>query len=43
MDKIRKYSKDFDGSLSDSECMKLIGLSRNTYYKYQKDLKYNAV
>lgn len=43
MDKIRKYSKDFDGSLSDSECMKLIGLSRNTYYKYKKDLKYNAV
>lgn len=39
MDKIKKYSKSFDGSLSDNECMKLIGLSRNTYYKYKNELK----
>lgn len=38
-EKILKYSKDFDGSLSDSECMKLVGISRNTYYKYKKELK----
>ena len=31
-------STDFSGSLSDIECMKLIGLSRNTYYKYKKEL-----
>ena len=37
-EKILKYSKDFGGSLSDIECMKLIGLSRNTYYKYKKEL-----
>ena len=37
-EKIRKYSKDFEGSLSDIECMKLIGISRNTYYKYKKTL-----
>ena len=29
---IIKYSKDFDGTLSDIECIKLIGISRNSYY-----------
>lgn len=38
-EKIRKYSRDFEGSLSDLECMKLIGISRNTYYKYKKEIK----
>lgn len=38
-EKILKYSRDFFGSLNDSECMKLIGISRNTYYKYKKELK----
>ncbi len=38
-DKILKYSKDFNGSLSDPECIKLIGISRNTYYKYKRELK----
>lgn len=36
---ILKYCKDFNGSLTDAECMKLIGLARNTYYKYKKELK----
>lgn len=36
---IIKYSKDFDGSLSDVECIKLIGISRNSYYTYKKELK----
>ncbi len=35
---IRKYSKDFDGTLKDNEVMRLIGISRNTYYKYKKEL-----
>lgn len=38
-EKILKYSKDFNGSLSDQECIKLVGVSRNTYYKYKKELK----
>ena len=38
-EQILKYSKDFDGSLNDVECMKLTGLARNTYYKYKKELK----
>lgn len=36
---ILKHSKDFSGSLSDSEVMKLTGLARNTYYKYKRELK----
>ena len=36
---ILKHSKDFSGTLSDMDTMKLIGLSRNTYYKYKKELK----
>lgn len=36
---IQKHSKDFDGTLSDVDCMKLIGLARNTYYKYKRELK----
>lgn len=36
---ILKYSKDFNGSLNDKECMRQIGnISNNTYYKYKRDL-----
>ena len=37
-EEIKKYSRDFNGSLNDIEVMKLIGISRNSYYKYKKDL-----
>lgn len=36
---ILKHSKDFNGTLSDPEVMKLTDLSRNTYYKYKKQLR----
>ena len=36
---ILKHSKDFNGNLSDTELLQLTGLSRNTYYKYKKELK----
>ena len=36
---IRKHSKCFNGSLSDKDTIKLIGISKNTYYKYKKELK----
>ena len=39
---IRKYSKDFDGVLEDAEVIKLAGISRNTYYKYKRELKEQA-
>lgn len=35
---IQKHSKAFGGNLTDIECMKLAGLSRNTYYKYKREL-----
>lgn len=36
---IRTHSKDFGGSLSDAECMTLAGISRNSFYKYKRELK----
>lgn len=36
---IRKYSKDFDGNLDDIEVMKLVGVARNTYYKYKREMR----
>lgn len=36
---IKKYSKDFDGTLPDTAVMKLTGIARNTYYKYKAQLK----
>lgn len=35
---IYKYSRDFRGTLNDLDVMKLTGLSRNTYYKYKKEV-----
>lgn len=36
---IRKHSKDFEGTLNDIECMKLAECSRNSFYKYKRELK----
>lgn len=36
---ILKHSKSFNGTLNDKECAKLAGVSRNSYYKYKKELK----
>lgn len=38
-EKIQKYSRDFDGMLSDKECIQLIGIERGTYYKYKREIK----
>ena len=37
-EQIKKYSKDFDGTLKDVEVMKIVGISRNSYYKYKREL-----
>ncbi len=37
--KILKLSKDFDGTLKDIECMQLLKIARNTFYKYKRELK----
>lgn len=36
---IKKHSKDFDGTLEDIDVMTLAGVSRNSYYKYKRELK----
>lgn len=36
---IKKHSRDFAGTLSDAECMKLIGIARNTFYKYKSEAR----
>lgn len=35
---IIKHSKDFMGTLNDIDVMKLCGISRNSYYKYKKEI-----
>ena len=35
-----KHSKDFGGSLEDPDVVKLCGCSRNSYYKYKRELKF---
>lgn len=35
---IKKHSKDFYGQLTDKEVMKLAEVSRNSYYKYKREL-----
>ena len=38
-EKIYNYNKDFMGTLPDNVCMEMLGISRNTYYKYKRELK----
>ena len=35
---IQKYAKTFGGPLKDVECIRLIGIAENTYYKYKREL-----
>ncbi len=37
---ILKNSKDFNGSNTDAEVIKIAGISRNSYYKYKSELKH---
>lgn len=39
---ILRLSKDFNGTLTDIEVMKIIGIARNTFYKYKAELKRGA-
>lgn len=35
---IRKHCKEFGGSLNDAECIKQAGVSRDSYYRYKKQI-----
>ncbi len=39
MKTIRKYSRSFEGTLPDSEVMKLADISRATYFKYKREMR----
>lgn len=36
---IKQHSKDFDGMLDDMMCMKIAEVSRNSFYKYKKEMR----
>ena len=36
---IKKHSKDFDGTLDDADVIKLAGISRNSFYKYKREIR----
>lgn len=36
---IKKHSKDFDGTLKDADVIKLAEISRNSFYKYKKEIR----
>ncbi len=40
---IRKHCKEFGGTLSDTETMKIAGVSHNTYQKYKRELRLEVV
>lgn len=35
---IKKKAKDFNGHMTDRDLIKVLGIARNTYYKYKKEL-----
>ena len=37
-DRIRKMSKSFNGNMTDKEILEILNISRNTYYKYKKEM-----
>lgn len=40
---ILKHNIDFGGTLNDIETMKIVGVSRGTYYKYKRELREQAL
>lgn len=40
---IKKYSRDFEGMLNDKDVITLAKISRNTYYKYKKELRLGLI
>lgn len=37
-DKIMKMARDFNGNMSDKEVIETLGISRNTYFKYKREI-----
>ena len=41
--KIRKMSKDFNGNMTDKEILEILNISRNSYYKYKREMQLESV
>ena len=41
-EQIIRLSKDYNGTLADIDVINRLGLARNTYYKYKKELRQQA-
>lgn len=41
-EKIKEYSQDFNGVMRDSAVIERLGIARNSYYKYKKELREEA-
>ena len=37
-EKIKKLNKEFGGNMNDKDCMEILKISRNTFYKYKKEM-----
>lgn len=40
--KMLEICRDFGGTLSDKDAMKVVGVANNTFYKYKRELKYSG-
>ena len=40
---IKKHSKDFNGTLEDPDVIKLCDCSKNSYYKYKREIKKSSL
>lgn len=38
-EKIKKMAKDFGGQMTDKEVIETLGIARNTYFKYKREIK----
>lgn len=38
-ERIRKMSKNFEGNMSDKEILEILNISRNTFYKYKREMQ----
>lgn len=38
-EKIKLMARDFGGNMTDSMCIETLGIARNTYFKYKKELR----
>lgn len=36
---IKRLNRSFDGTLNDRDTIKFLGIARNTFYKYKRELK----